>query len=116
MIEYPNDVIAELVSIRQQSEKGVQILADVEIKYVNLELDADKAEYSAFLDAQGNVAERTALSKLLSLEKRREAELAKVEVNRVKTKLRQLSEALNATQTAGKMIELQWRTAGVGER
>ena len=116
MIEFPNDVITELASIRQQSEKGVQILADSETKYVNLELDADKAEYSAFLDAQGNVAERTALSKLLSLDKRREAELAKVEVNRVKTKLRQLSEALHATQTAGKMIELQWKTAGAGER
>ena len=116
MIEYPADVIRELVSIRQQSEKGVQILAESETKQVLLELEADRQEYSAFLDAQGNVAERTALSKLLSLDKRQEAELAKVEVNRVKAKLRQLSEALNATQTAGKMIELQWKTAGVGER
>jgi hypothetical protein len=116
LIEFPNDVIKELAHIRQQSEKGVQILADAEIKYVELELEADKAEYSAFLDSTGNVAERTALSKLLSLPKRREAELAKVEVNRVKVKLRQLSEGMNATQTAGKMIELQWRTAGVGER
>jgi hypothetical protein len=116
LIEFPNDVINELSSIRGQSEKGVQILAEAEVKYVNLELDADKAEYAAFLDAQGTVADRNAVSKLLSLEKRRDAELAKVEVNRVKTKLRQLSEALHATQTVGKMIELQWRTAGVGER
>jgi hypothetical protein len=52
----------------------------------------------------------------MTYEQRLEAEIARVEVNRIKTKLRQLSESLNGTQTAGKMIELQWKTAGVGER
>lgn len=116
MIEYPQDVIRELYEIRRQSERGVQLLADTEAECVRLELEADRIEYVAFLGAEGNVAERNAIAKLHSLDARQQSELKKVEVNRIKVKLRQLSEAMNATQTAGKMIELQWRTAGVGER
>lgn len=115
-IEYPADVIRELYEIRQQSEKGVALLAQTESEAVILELEADRIEYVTFLDAQGNVAERNALAKLQALDARQKAELKKVEVSRIKTKLRQLSEAMNATQTAGKMIELQWKTAGIGER
>jgi hypothetical protein len=111
LIEYPQDVIKELASLRAQSEKGVAILAEAEIKHVTLDLQAEKVEALAFLEAQGTVADRNAIAKLKSLEARQEAELAKVEVNRVKTKLRQLSEATMATQTASRMIELQWRTS-----
>lgn len=111
LIEYPQDVIKELASLRAQAEKGVGILAEAETKYITLELAAEKLEALAFLEAQGTVADRNAVAKLKSLEARQEAELAKVEVNRVKTKLRQLSEATMATQTASRMIELQWRTS-----
>ncbi len=116
LIEYPADVIRELASIREQSAKGVALLADAEKKAITLDLEAERQEMLAFLDAQGTVADRQAVSKLKSIETREAAELAKAEVQRIKTKLRHLSEALNATQTAGKMIELQWKTAGVGER
>ena len=116
LIEYPADVIRELASLRATSEKGVALLAEAEERLVRLELEADKQENLVFLEAQGTVADRTAISKIKSEDARLAAELARVEVNRIKLKLRQLSEALNATQTAGKMIELQWRTAGVGER
>jgi hypothetical protein len=111
LIEYPQDVIKELASLRSQAEKGVAILAEAETKHVTLDLQAEKIEALAFLEAQGTVADRNAVAKLKSLEARQEAELAKVEVNRVKTKLRQLSEATMATQTASRMIELQWRTS-----
>lgn len=116
MIEYPADVIRELAAIRGQSEKGVQLLADAEKKAVRLELDAELLEAKEFIKAGGTVADRTAVAKIMTSEARLEAEIARVEVNRIKTKLRQLSEAMNATQTAGKMIELQWKTSGVGER
>lgn len=111
MIRYPEDVIRELASLRQQAEKGVIILAEAETKHVTLALEAEKAEALAFLEAGGTVAERQAVAKLKSLEARQEAELAKVEVNRVKTKLKQLSEATMATQTASRMIELEWKTS-----
>jgi hypothetical protein len=115
-IEYPADVIRELAFIRVESEKGVAYLAEAEIKAVRLHLDAELLEAKEFIKASGTVADRQAVAKIMSHEQRLDAEIAKVEVNRVKTKLRQLSESLNATQTAGKMIELQWKTAGVGER
>lgn len=112
-IEFPADVVRELMEIRYQSERGVALLAETEARSVKLEMEADRIEYVAFLDAQGTVADRTAYSKLKALNARQESEIAKIEVARIKVKLRQLSEALNATQTAGKMIELQWKTAGI---
>lgn len=116
-IEYPADVIRELATLRATSEKGIGLLADAEEKLVRLELEADKQESLVFLEADGKtVAERQAIAKIKTEEARLAAELARIEVNRIKLKLRHLSEAMNATQTAGKMIELQWKTAGVGER
>lgn len=115
-IEYPADVIRELATLRATSEKGIGLLAEAEEKLVRLELEADKQESLVFLEAQGTVADRNAIAKIKSEDARLDAELARIEVNRIKLKLRHLSEAMNATQTAGKMIELQWKTAGVGER
>jgi hypothetical protein len=115
-IEYPADVIRELSWIRSESEKGVALLADAEKKAVKLELDAELLEAKEFIKASGTVADRQAVSKIMTYEQRLDAEIARVEVNRIKTKLRQLSESLNGTQTAGKMIELQWKTAGVESR
>jgi hypothetical protein len=112
-LEYPQDVIRELVDLRTQSEKGVGILAEAERKHVQLHLEAERAEALAFLEAEGTVADRTAIAKLKSIDAKQEAELAKVEVNRIKTKLKQLSEATMATQTASRMIELQFRTSNV---
>jgi len=116
LIETPQDVINELAAIRRESEKGIAYLADVETKLVALELDADRAEALALLEAQGTVVDRQAVAKLASLEHREAVALAKVELNRVKLKLRHLSEAQMAVQTSARMIELGWKTAGVGER
>jgi hypothetical protein len=113
LIEYPADVVRELLNLRQQSEKGVGVLAEAEAKQVQLALAAEREEALAFLDAQGTVADRQAVAKLASIDAREAAELAKVEVNRIKTKLKQLSEAQMAVQTSARMIELQWKTAGV---
>ena len=116
MIETPLDVVQELAAIRQQSERGVNILAEAERKAVLLDLEAEKREALAFLEAQGTVADRQAVAKIAAYEAKQQAELARVEVTRVKTKLKHLSEATMAVQTSARMIELQWRTAGVGER
>ena len=116
MIETPGDVIQELYEIRQRSEKGLGILEDLERKLALTELEADKLEAKAILSGQGTVVDRQALAKLAAMEKLEEAALLRVQVNRTKTQLKQLSEAMGAVQTSARMIELQWRTAGVGER
>lgn len=109
MIDSPGAVVRELADLRAQSQRGVEVLAEAEIKQVNLALDAERAEFLAFLEAQGTVADRQAIAKLASLEKRQQAELAKVEVTRIKTKLKQLSEAMMSVQTSARMVELEWR-------
>lgn len=116
MIEYPTDVIRELASLRSQAEQGVGVLAEAEKKHVLLALEADKVEALAYLESGGSIPERQAVAKLKALDAREAAELAKVEVNRVKLKLKQISEAQMNVQTQARMVELQWKTAGVGER
>ncbi len=115
-IEYPADVVRELANLREQAERGVKVLAEVEEKWVRLSFEAERLEALTFIEAMGTVADRQAIAKLESLEARQTAELAKVEVNRVKAKLKQLTEAQMAVQTSGRMVELQWKTAGIGER
>jgi hypothetical protein len=109
-IEFPLDVIRELAQIREQAEKGVQVLADAETKYVQLQLEAERVEALAFLSAEGAMDLRKHQATLASMEARQAAELAKVEVNRVKTKLKQLSESQMGIQTSARMIELQFKT------
>lgn len=116
MIEYPADVVRALADLRAQSEQGVKVLAEAETKQVKLELEAERVEFTAFLNAGGTVADRNAMAKLESLSAREAAELARIEVTRIKTKLKQLSEAMMSVQTTARMVELQWKTAGVGER
>jgi hypothetical protein len=116
LIEYPADVIRELAALRSQAEQGVAVLAEAEKKHVLLTLEADKIEALAYLEAGGSIPERQAVSKLKALEATEAAELARVEVNRVKLKLKQISEAQMNVQTQARMVELQWKTAGVGER
>lgn len=112
----PHDIISELARIRQESERGIALLAEKEAEAVRLELEADTAQAKALLQAQGTVADREAGAKLACTQARFNAALARVEVNRIKLKLKHLSEAMMAVQTSARMVELQWKTAGVGER
>jgi hypothetical protein len=112
----PDSIIQELMTIRQRSEKGVSLLAEAERKHLELSLEAEKIELKALLEAQGTVVDRQAISKLAAQDARLQAELAKIELNRYKSQLKQLSESMMAVMAAGKMVEVTYKTAGVGER
>ena len=115
-IEYPADVVRELNDLRTQSHHAVTELFKLEREQVEAEMEADKVEATSFLSAEGTIPERQAYAKLLSLEFRKTAEIARIKVNYAKNRIKQLSEATNAVQTASRMIDLQWRTAGVEGR
>lgn len=115
-INYPADVNRELASLRTQAEAGIGYLAEMETKFVKLSMEADRIEALAYLEAGGSIPERQAVAKLKALDAKEAAELAKVEVNRVKLKLKHLSESQMNVQTQSKMVELQWRTSGIIER
>ena len=109
-METPGQVIKELETIRQQSEKGIELLAQAERKYLELASEADKLEATELLKAQGTVVDRQAVAKLKSLDARFEADLAKVELNRIKSKIKHLSESMMAVMAAGKLIQIEWGT------
>lgn len=115
-IETPQDVLDALAGIRLEAERGLKLLEEAGRELVRLEQEAARVEYAAFLEAGGTVADRTAVSRLAAAEARTAAELQKVRVDYIKTKLRNLSEERGGVQTSARMVELGWRTAGVGER
>jgi hypothetical protein len=59
------------------------------------------------MEAQGTVADRTAISRLKASEARLAADLAKAEYNRIKLKLKQLELAQMSTQTIARQIETE---------
>lgn len=109
-METPGQIIKELERIRQQSEKGIELLAEAERKYLELSSTAEKVEATELLQAQGTVVDRQAVAKLKSSDARFEADLAKVELNRIKSKIKHLSESMMAVMAAGKLVEMEWRT------
>lgn len=112
----PDLVIQELMDIRKQSEKGIQMLADAENKFLELDSKAETIEAQALLSSEGTVVDRQARAKLASSDARYEASVARVEVQRIKTKLRHLNESMMAIMSAAKMVEITYKTAGIGER
>lgn len=110
-METPGQVIQELNQIRQQSEKGITLLAEAERKWLELASEADKVEATELLKAQGTVVDRQAVARLKSADAKFQADLAKVELNRIKAKIKHLSESQMAIMAAGKMIELEWRNS-----
>jgi hypothetical protein len=104
------------MSIRQQSEKGVALLSEAEQKHLKLSLEAERIEAQALLDATGTVVDRQSVAKLASLHAREEAELAKIEMSRIKNRIKLLQESMMAVMSAAKMVEITYKTAGIGER
>jgi hypothetical protein len=108
-METPKEVIKELERIRNQSEQGIALLAEAEVKYLELASAADRVEATELLSAQGTIVDRQAVAKLKAMDSRFEADLAKVELNRIKAKIRHLSESQMAVMAAGKLIQMEWR-------
>ena len=108
-METPKEVIKELEKIRNQSEQGIALLAEAEVKYLELASAADRVEATELLSAQGTIVDRQAVAKLKAMDVRFQADLAKVELNRIKAKIRHLSESQMAVMAAGKLIQMEWR-------
>jgi len=115
-LKTPDSVIQELVGIRAEAAKGVDAQYRAEVKLAEATLAAETAEAKALLTAEGTVVDRQAMAKLKSGEERLNADIAKAEFNRVKTKLRLLEQAQMSVQTQARLIELMYKSAGQGER
>ena len=106
----PGHIIQELQRLTAEMDKGSNALYDAECKMADAEAAYDKAVSLAFINNQGTVADRQAVAKLQAVEEKLKADLARAEFNRVKTKMKTLSDQATMMAVMSKNVELQWRT------
>jgi hypothetical protein len=106
----PSHIIQELQRLTAEMDKGSNALYDAECKMADAEAAYDKAVSLAFINNQGTVADRQAVAKLQSVDQKLQADLARAEFNRVKTKMKTLSDQATMMAVMSKNVELQWRT------
>lgn len=112
----PDVIIQQLTVIRHEAHRGIDAQYDAERKLAEATLALDTAEAKALLNAQGTVVDRQAVAKLQTADERLAVDLARAEYNRVKTKLRLLEQAQMSVQTQARLVEMTYKTAGIGER
>lgn len=103
-------IVGELRHTQTEIQRGIGILYDCEIKLADAENAYDRELQLAFMNAQGTVADRTAVSRLQASDKRLAADLAKAEYNRVKAKLKALEMAQMSIQTQARLLETEIKT------
>jgi hypothetical protein len=107
----PGHIVQELQRITQEMDKGANALYDAECKMADAESTYDRAVSLAFINNAGTVADRQAVAKLQAVEEKLKADLAKAEYNRVRTKLKTLSDQATMMAVISKNVEIQWKHA-----
>jgi hypothetical protein len=108
-LESPDAIISRLKTIIEESAKGADALYNAEVNLAELEMKLDTAYQQKFIEAGGTVADRQAVARLQTAELRFEVDVAKAQMNRVKTKIRQLSDSGTLTAVMAKQLELTWK-------
>jgi len=104
-----SEIVQEIAELTSENKKGVEALYAAEATLAQAEKDLDTAEAGAFLAGTGSVAERQAHAKLKCAEIRFERDIAKAQVNRVRTKLRVIESALMAQATMSKLMQAEMK-------
>ena len=107
----PDTVNGEIQRIIAESAKAPQAIFEAEKKLAEAEFAFERHKALAFMNAEGTVADREALSKFEASELRLAADIAKAELNRIRAKTKQLSEAGILTATLAKSVEMTYRNA-----
>jgi hypothetical protein len=107
----PAQIVQELQRLMAEMDKGVNALFDAERNLAQKEADYDREVSKAFLANQGTVADRQAVAKLQSVDAKFEADLAKAEYNRIKLKMKNLSDQATMTAVMAKQVEITWKHA-----
>lgn len=108
----PDMVIQELQRLMAEAAKAPQAIFDAEKKLAEAEFAAERGFNLAFMNADGTIADRTAIAKLENGQLRLDADIARAELNRVKTKAKHLSDAGVLNATIGRQIELIFKNGG----
>jgi hypothetical protein len=110
----PDTIINELALVRAEAAKGVDVLFECESEVARLDFEYSRTQAQAVLDAQGTALDRQALATLAAAEVKLQLDLAKAKLNRVKAKLRHLQDVQTNVQSQARMVELTYKTSGVG--
>jgi hypothetical protein len=110
----PDTIINELASVRAEAAKGVDALFECESEVARLDFEYSRTQAQAVLDSQGTALDRQALATLAAAEVKFQLDLAKAKLNRVKAKLRHLQDVQTNVQSQARMVELTYKTSGVG--
>jgi hypothetical protein len=87
----------------------VEALYEAENDLAEAEAALDRVEATAFLQAEGTVADRQALSRLEAVDLRLERDLAKAKVNRIRSKIKAIDSAIMAHATMSKIMQAEMR-------
>lgn len=107
----PDNVINELHRIQRELDRAPEALYTAEVKLAELESEVDRVESMTFLDGEGTGQDRAARAKLAVAPIKLQRDLARAELNRVKTKIKVLESAAVSTSVIGKQVELLWKNA-----
>ena len=107
----PGHIVQELQRLTKEMDRGASALYDAECKMADAEAAYDRAVSLAFINNDGTVADRQAVAKLKAVNERLQADLAKAEYNRVKTKMKILSDQATMMAVISKNVEIQWKHA-----
>ena len=110
----PDSIINELALVRAEAAKGVDALLECETEVARLDFEYSRCQAQAVLDSVGTALDRQALATLAAAEIKFELDLAKAKLNRVKAKLRHLQDVQTNIQSQARMVELTYKTSGVG--
>jgi hypothetical protein len=105
----PSQIVQELQELTNENRRGVEYLKEAEDRLAHAEHKLDTEEAKSFLAESGSVAERTAKAKLGAAETRLARDLARAEVNRIRTKLRVIESAIMAQATMSKILQAEMK-------
>lgn len=109
-INSPHDVVMELSRLRSLAERGVDAVFEAEKRLAECEEELDSAYARAFLRHDGNtVALREQLATLDVSGIRLQRDIARAELNRVKLKMKSVSDAMVAVSVIAKQVEIMWK-------
>ena len=101
-------VNGEIQRIIAESSKAPQAIFEAEKKLAEAEFAFEREKALAFMNAEGTVADREALSKFQASELRLVADVARAELNRIRAKTKQLSEAGILMATLSKSVQVTY--------
>jgi len=105
----PAGIESELREVIKQIRMGVQALNEAETKAVTLNDEADRIEWRSYIANHGTIKDREALAKLEAADARLAADIARIEVNRVKAKIRALETESMAISVMAKQVAIEWQ-------